>query len=545
MRNLTRARAAVLDAPNRWPRLALLIDAMKRAGIFAEAARPVGWALCLAPNDPVALRVAAVHARANGDVRRSLDLLHRQIARDRFDLNALNSLALSLDRAGEAAASLDAHCRSAALPDWPDDQLAELCRKLDHAGRHGDARRAVRRRLSLRPDRAELALLLADRWDDGASDVEIERWYRRAFVLEPRGRTTVFDWCRFRGIERRDLDGPARLGADPQVVSTAADVLALFACFRDFARTGLDDGLVERFRALGHLETFIAGVRALSTAAEIDTALAALGNHGVPPPAGFAAGPVPPLGDGVVLVASCDRTYFDRYAAAIREASADVGGVAAVYFHVIDGPPDTSALDRTPGPPVALSHERYTGGGLAAYSAVARFLVLPALLRRYRRDVVVIDCDAVPGTDPRRIIDYLAEQDADAGLMLRDLSVPWHVPLASLSAFRATERGRAFADGLAATAGAAIARHPSWMTDQASLISWLAYAERHRLGLRVANLAEHPETDRLHESVWGIAKWYRTERTGMDRAGQSAAQSPSATRRSSSSRSRLRSVPQR
>lgn len=513
MSEQTRVRAAVLFRPEVWPFLAKFIDFEKVAGRFPAAGRYVARALVLAPQDTIAQGMAGFHRKAVGDLEGARSIFRSILARHPFDAGALGGLASTLATLGRGEELLQVWRRLSALPNWPVSGLAEVLRRFELSQRSREAHDIARRRVLLAPDHGGVARVLANRHSAHCDPGLIDLWYRRALILDPTDRVTFYAWSSYHGISRDDLDTAIALAEQEPFRQRFQDIGDLFRAYRDGRASGLTDALVRRFRALSHLHEFILGIGTLSTSSEIAAAIDALPRGGAPLPTGIVLERGPTPGEGTVLLASCDLIYHQRFGGDLYRGAIDAGGFALLHLHGVDGPLDDETLiraapDNRSGLPLRLTHETRSRD-VSVYSSIARYLLLPSLLRLHRRPVLVIDCDATPVSNPGSVVAHLARKNADVGLLVRDRAVPWHRVLAGYALFRPTDGGIAFADTLAAVLTSASRRGMTWGIDQASIVSLLAFRRTRPDGATVANLLEQYEMSELLATMSGYGKWYK------------------------------------
>ena len=176
-----------------------------------------------------------------------------------------------------------------------------------------------------------------------------------------------------------------------------------------------------------------------------------------------AVGPVPDLpalrsGTAVIILASCDANYFRQFALPFARSLARNGGIdASLHLQLVDPdrwiPEEFDALtDDIPELDIVASGSALAGDSgtdtAATRYACARFLTLPALLRRHVLPVLVLDVDVLVTA---RLGDALARhEDADVILVRHQPDgPPWRRFVTSPLLVRPTPAGIAFADLLA------------------------------------------------------------------------------------------------
>jgi hypothetical protein len=186
-----------------------------------------------------------------------------------------------------------------------------------------------------------------------------------------------------------------------------------------------------------------------------------------------------------VLATACDARYFERFAPGfVASAVAHMPG-AAVHFHVMEADEASRALFRrlaaeAPGLSLSLSTEAESPFKSGAYYASARFLVGPALVRRYGRPLVLLDADVeveqsldplVAATDG---LDFACFRHDGAGPCSRYPAV-LGVVRPSPGGLELLERIRSFV-----LAKLEIEWPFNWMLDQAALGSVIRWARKTR-----------------------------------------------------------------
>jgi tetratricopeptide (TPR) repeat protein len=204
-----------------------------------------------------------------------------------------------------------------------------------------------------------------------------------------------------------------------------------------------------------------------------------------PAPEGAYAG-----GDTPLLFAAAAAGYATRFVDLIAGNLAARAPGMAFHLHVVNPTPESEAkvaraVELTQGHlDMAVTREtvdlaRFAAPGLdplyaaKTYYSCARFLVLPQLIRHYRRPILVCDIDLAPTRDPRPWLDELAPCDAGANVKIRyDFA---NRLLATMVYFGDTPAGRRYADLVAAYCRYFLAaRAASWTVDQVALhAAWL------------------------------------------------------------------------
>ena len=196
-----------------------------------------------------------------------------------------------------------------------------------------------------------------------------------------------------------------------------------------------------------------------------------------PPEGDYAAGDTP------LVFAAADAGYAGRFAELIAGNLAARAPGIAFHLHVVNPTPETEARlarvrDLTQGHlDFAVTREttdlaRFEGPAAhlpaKTYYTCARYLVLPALLARYRRPILVCDIDMAPTRDPRPWLDDLAAADAGANVKIR-YDFANHL-LATMVYVGDTPAGHAFARLVAGYCRHFLAaRQAAWTLDQVAL----------------------------------------------------------------------------
>jgi hypothetical protein len=209
----------------------------------------------------------------------------------------------------------------------------------------------------------------------------------------------------------------------------------------------------------------------------------------------------------VVYLVGCDSRYFQLFGEALTNSLARRSGLPLVlHFHLIN--PDATAetllarLRAQSAVPVACSRETVALADLnerqrRTYLSCARYLVLPDILERYGRWLIVADADQLV---VRNLTPFMHElTDHDVGLLRDDRNVGNILSLVSASvlAVSPTPGGRLFArtlrDVLAERTNDPLAL--SWHLDQAALAVthlWLPDIRTRRLPIWIMDSVIDP-----------------------------------------------------
>lgn len=178
-----------------------------------------------------------------------------------------------------------------------------------------------------------------------------------------------------------------------------------------------------------------------------------------PPPAGIA----PAMAEGaavkdraLIVYMSCDAAYFALFAPAIVRSLIDNAGLdAAIALHIVNPDARTEAeldqLLRVHGPDRFIILRETVdlaplGPQAKTYYACSRFLILPDLLARYGRPILMLDTDLMAIRDLNPLL--AATAGADFGIMtnaLKRLDI-WSLLYADVVHIRPTARAHRFLD---------------------------------------------------------------------------------------------------
>jgi hypothetical protein len=194
-----------------------------------------------------------------------------------------------------------------------------------------------------------------------------------------------------------------------------------------------------------------------------------------------------------VVMVSCDRHYAELFLPRFLESVDRFCAGRLIHLHLLDPDPEPPP----PPPPVlpplrqnrlALSWERSGELKCAAWYASARFVRMAALLRHYRRPILLFDVD-VALCHPLELVEQ-AMADADFGCFRMDRLDPGSVYQASVTAFRPNPAGLELADllGKLILSKMSLKRPLLWLIDQASLYSAVTLLADQAGRLRVADL---------------------------------------------------------
>ncbi|MEA2754943.1 MAG: hypothetical protein QOJ54_1232 [Aliidongia sp.] len=205
----------------------------------------------------------------------------------------------------------------------------------------------------------------------------------------------------------------------------------------------------------------------------------------VPEFTGPAPGPA-----GATLAAACDARYFRLFAPGFVRSAAAQCPTLHIHFHLIG--PDEAALAlfaelaaATPGLTLNLSTETAGPYRSGAYYASSRFLVGPALLRRYGGRLVLTDIDVEFDAPPGDLLD--ATRECDFAGFRHDGAGPCSRYPAVLTVWNS---GTASLDLLDRVGRFVLSKLDvewpfNWMLDQAALGSVLRWAAQARPACRI------------------------------------------------------------
>ncbi|MDQ2104720.1 tetratricopeptide repeat protein [Azospirillum isscasi] len=194
------------------------------------------------------------------------------------------------------------------------------------------------------------------------------------------------------------------------------------------------------------------------------------------PLADFAAG-----AEAVYFVC-CDARYFGLFGeplcnALLARAEADL----AIHIHIVNPTPDSERtadrLCRRIGTRLAISRERTALDDLTqrerrTYYSCARFLILPELLRRYGRPMLVADADQIVLRSLRPLLADFAGHDIGLLKFPKQISNIFSLLSATALLVADTEGGRSFCDTVADTLAERFADPAavSWHLDQTAMV---------------------------------------------------------------------------
>lgn len=290
-----------------------------------------------------------------------------------------------------------------------------------------------------------------------------------------------------------------RLGDEPALLMPAAFWAGIVCApgeperARDHFRTALSAAAA--LTASGVDSPLVASHIAAGAGIETDAFVLAAGPEApTPAPAAITWLDPPSIADPThgLFFAAADGAYVDAFAGDCLASLGALGPGRSLHLHVVDPPVDL--VDRVaalraanPGVALRVSHEG-SGGGDAVYYACARFLLLPALLARYRCTVTVIDIDCL--FQPAAADLPAPGGAADVALFALDTVFPWLRHPAAMVILRDTPGGCAFAALTEAFLRRKLAGGRSWTLDQAALFCVLGAIRRHRPEIAVAMLQE-------------------------------------------------------
>ena len=195
-----------------------------------------------------------------------------------------------------------------------------------------------------------------------------------------------------------------------------------------------------------------------------------------------------------VLAAACDARYFARFAPGFVESAARTMPGVTLHFHVMEPDAATAALYRelalsAPALAFNLSTEAESPFKSGAYYASARFLIGPALLRRYDRPLVLLDADVAfeQALDP---LVAVAAAGADFACFRHEGAGPCSRYPAVLTVTRPGAGGMEFLERVRrfVLAKLEIEWPFNWMLDQAALGSVIRWAQKTRTDLTIGML---------------------------------------------------------
>jgi hypothetical protein len=172
-----------------------------------------------------------------------------------------------------------------------------------------------------------------------------------------------------------------------------------------------------------------------------------------------------------ILVAACDRGYFNKFAPDLVASAAAVEGQGqTLHLHVVDPDAETAAQIAhllAVYPFLRISTE--AGRHDSTYYACSRFLVAPALLDRYRRPLIAIDVDVTLARPVATAMAALGSADLGWLEQRQGVPVPSLICDARLVALADSAGSRRFLDRFGCYVATMLARGARWMVDQAGL----------------------------------------------------------------------------
>lgn len=175
-----------------------------------------------------------------------------------------------------------------------------------------------------------------------------------------------------------------------------------------------------------------------------------------------------------VIVCSADDAYFDAFAEEFAQHVFNVAPTACVHFHLLDNTVPLRRLvtgDLLADERIHLTSERVCGTAMRTYTTMARYMLVPFLIERWQRPVLVSDIDTVLTTDPAT----LAGGDPVTLLLSRNSAadyLPTMKVLAGHAHFDPTAPGLAFAQTLSRYLSHVHAEGVAgWTVDQVALLA--------------------------------------------------------------------------
>lgn len=174
----------------------------------------------------------------------------------------------------------------------------------------------------------------------------------------------------------------------------------------------------------------------------------------------------------IVLLCSCDELYFAAFANEFASQVFDVSNNTHIHFHLINtvNPPCLIDNDLFADSRVSVSIEHTDVAQPGKYAIMARYIVLPRLMRLWSKPVIVTDIDMLIKSDPASL-----HFEQSALLAFRHNSLSLHVPAAAIighqNLFGFDEAGLEFATLLSRYLHYMCARGRAlWAADQVALL---------------------------------------------------------------------------
>ena len=197
--------------------------------------------------------------------------------------------------------------------------------------------------------------------------------------------------------------------------------------------------------------------------------------------------PHQPAGEGLVIFVACDGAYFDRFISALlHSAVRNLGTRCCFHLHVMNPPADVTArlahFEALLGHPgISLSTEQVAplGDPRTCY-ACARFRLLPHLLRRYRRPILMLDADLIVLRPLTGLLDSAAGHDGALVMSETAAFEPWNWLWADVVLAQPTDGAEAFFTLVARYIEYFLKQGEArWFLDQIALAAcWLATRPR-------------------------------------------------------------------
>ena len=483
-----------------------------RAGDLGRAEAGYNAILAAEPHNADALHLLGVVRRARGEPERAIELMRQAIDLGVDTADAWSNLANAYRDAGRFQAEVEALDTAIARGRDPASATARLVTALVKAAeaavaarRGAEARALLERAAKLRPNRAEIldqllpvvadtdrveALEIAERaWRLSPDPIrwrnlwELSQWagsdlgVARTHVAAHPNRPLIA--IAEANALRREGQGRAAEAVYRKVMAAVPD--QVFAAGRlailllsqgrteeaDRLLRSTDDAMPGRMDAMHFSRAFHLGLR----------------DRPLPPAPTFVRRPGR-VGDTVIF-AGCDGVYFDRYASALLHSATVMSGLKpSFHLHVVDPPADIEARiadwdERLGRPGIGLTVEHTDLAGaehetrITTY-ACARFRILPALMARYGRPILMLDTDLIVLRDLQGFVAELAEGDFAAVSVDHARFEPWNWYWADVLHFAATPAAMNLAERVARYCDHFLALgRPRWFLDQIAITAAL------------------------------------------------------------------------
>lgn len=182
-----------------------------------------------------------------------------------------------------------------------------------------------------------------------------------------------------------------------------------------------------------------------------------------------------PTGQADLILVACNDAYFENYAHALVNSAASLGDRFAIHIHLLEPSKKTIEQAKLLQCRHSTVHLTFTIDhcGIAdtlhyrnIYYTAARFLLVPLLLERGVRQLLVIDIDALMKNSPWPILNQAIGSSNGAFIFRSRQWKPWKKILASAVLYRPTDQSRSMARKVARSLLATMEQKPKYHIDQ-------------------------------------------------------------------------------